>query len=66
MNATTIIASIQTVQTGGGILVDFVTLKNGKIITISDECVVVHPDMESAMDGTGDRIEGVIYFHLAD
>lgn len=40
------IASIETINTGGGCLVDVITLKDGRVIGLNDECVVMYKNMD--------------------
>jgi len=44
---TEFIASIHTDQTGGLCMVDVVTLRSGKVLTITDECVVAWPSLSA-------------------
>lgn len=48
---TTFIKSVRTENTGGNIMVDFVTLEDGKILAISDELIGLYPNMESFDNG---------------
>ncbi len=34
-------------QTGGGCMVDFVELKDGRVVGINDECVVLYPSRDA-------------------
>ena len=36
-----------TENTGGGTMVDFVQLKDGRILGVNDECVVLYESMEA-------------------
>ena len=40
------IDKIETMDTGGGCLVDFITLKDGRVVGINDECIVLYESME--------------------
>ena len=42
MNKLTYIESIFTENTGGGCMVDFIQLDNGKIIALNDECICIY------------------------
>lgn len=44
---TEFIASIHTDQTGGLCMVDVVTLRSGKVLTITDECVIAWPSLSA-------------------
>ncbi len=46
MENSTFIKKINTEQTGGGIMVDFIELANGKIIAISDDAIGIYKNME--------------------
>jgi hypothetical protein len=43
---TTYIERTNTENTGGGCMVDFVILKDGRCIGISDECLVIYPSYD--------------------
>ena len=45
MNAT-YIQKIQTVNTGGGCYVDLITMQDGQVIGLNDECIVLYKNME--------------------
>ncbi len=47
---TTFIKTTSTTNTGGGIMVDLVELKDGKVISITDEVLIVWPSMEDYED----------------
>ena len=47
----TYIEKIETMQVGGGMEVDFVHLKNGMVIGVNDECIVLYKDIEHFGDG---------------
>lgn len=44
------IESIESVNTGGGTMVDFIYLKNGQIITVNEGFAILHDDEESFWD----------------
>lgn len=52
------VESVYTENTGGGCLVDIVTLQDGRIIGISEECIVLYPSIDAFFDG----IDGVFDF----
>jgi len=54
------IDSIETINTGGDMMVDFVTLKSGQVVGIGDDFMVLCEDMKDAMDG-GDKERPTIY-----
>ena len=43
---TAFIDKVTTYETGGNCPVDFITLKSGRVLGISDDCVVLYDDME--------------------
>ena len=45
------IADISSMDTGGGCIVDFVHFKDGRVLGITDECVVLYKSMEQFGDG---------------
>ena len=47
---TAYIVDINTEFTGGNCPVDFVTLKDGRVLGISDDCVVLYQDMQDFWD----------------
>ena len=42
-----------TMNTGGDCMVDFLTLTDGKVIGVNDECIVLYPSMDAFMSGEG-------------
>jgi hypothetical protein len=48
MNA--FIDKVTTEFTGGGSPVDFITLKSGRVLGISDDCVVLYENMQDFWD----------------
>lgn len=50
--ATTFIKSVYTEQTGGGMMVDYVVLKDGKVITLNDEGLAVYPNIDATYDAS--------------
>lgn len=46
----TYIDHIKTENTGGGTMVDFVVLKDGRVLGINDECVVLYPSIAAFWD----------------
>lgn len=42
-------------NTGGGVICDFVMLKNGQCIGISNECVSVYPSYDAFYESHGDE-----------
>jgi len=55
---TTYITKIETVNTGGGCMVDLLTLSDGRVIGINDECVALYESINKF--DSGDSIE-VLY-----
>jgi hypothetical protein len=55
------VREVITENTGGGCMVDYIKLKNGRVIGISDECVVLYESEEAAQDGIH-HDNDVIYF----
>ena len=43
-------------------MVDYVCLKNGKVIGISDECLVLFDSYDDACEDDGTKAKGVIQF----
>ena len=62
------IASIHTDQTGGMTMVDVVTLRDGKVLTVTDECAVLWSCLdhwESAWeDGENNMLDHMDLTHL--
>lgn len=52
---TTYITKIETVNTGGNCMVDLLTLSDGRVIGINDECVALYESMDTF--DSGDSIE---------
>jgi len=53
---TTYIDSISSFETGGAVPVDFVHLKDGRVLGISDDCVVLYDSIEDFYEcATNDR-----------
>ena len=57
---TEFVASIHTDQTGGLCMVDVITLRSGKVLTISDECVVAWSSVSAWDNGSEGAIGGTI------
>ena len=55
LNPEGFITEISSMDTGGGCIVDFVHLKDGRILGINDESVVLYKSMEQF--GNGDDID---------
>lgn len=51
------IKSVETVNIAGGFKVDIVTLSNGKILTINEECVVCRNDIDSLYEDDATKID---------
>ena len=59
----TFCTDIETEQTGGGVMVDYMRMKNGKIIGITDECICVSNNMGCSDNGVH---IGVIFLNEVD
>ena len=46
------IERVETEQTGGNIMVDFVILKDGRVLGISDDCVCLYKSLDDFWDAT--------------
>jgi len=51
------IVSIETENSGGGCMLDFITLRNGQVLVVSDEYVALHASKDAFYEGE-DQIEG--------
>jgi len=45
------IKSIETVNTGGGCMVDLIHLHDGRVIGLNDECCVLYASITDCWDG---------------
>jgi len=54
------IKSISSWDSGGGIVIDIVELKDGRVLGITDESVVLYPSMDTLEEGEADDAAGVI------
>lgn len=45
------IEKIETVNTGGGCVVDFIHLSNGQVLTLNDECILLWNSTEDFYEG---------------
>ena len=45
---------VETEQTGGNIMVDFVILKDGRVLGISDDCVCLYKSLDDFWDATSE------------
>ena len=61
MNAT-FISQIETESTGGGVMNDYVTLKDGKVILIHECGICLFPNIETAKSSDCDGAIGAIDF----
>jgi hypothetical protein len=50
MAKTTYINYVQTIHAGGGSMVDIVTLKNGKVIGINGDSIVLYPSIADCFE----------------
>jgi len=51
------ITKIETENTGGGTMVDILTLWNGRVIVVNDECIGVYPSKEDFYNAVVDDDE---------
>lgn len=50
------VEKVETDHTGGGVMVDYVHLKNGQVLGVSDECVVLYDSEDAIHEGeVGDQ-----------
>lgn len=54
------VKSVSSWDSGGGIMVDIVELKDGRVLGITDESVVLYPSMEALEGGEADEVAGII------
>jgi hypothetical protein len=47
----TFIKSLRTENTGGNVMVDFITLEDGKLLAVSSELIGLYPNLESFDNG---------------
>jgi len=52
MTKPTYIKEITTENTGGGCMVDFIHLNDGRVIGLNDECAVLYNDIQEFYDAT--------------
>ncbi len=45
------IKEISTWNSGGGVMLDLITLKDGRVLVVSDDVVVLYENMEEVTDG---------------
>jgi len=55
------IKSIETVNTGGDMMVDLITLKSGKVVSIGIDFIVLYEDMKDFMYGDSDKEREIIF-----
>lgn len=48
----TFVGGVSSEQTGGGCMVDFVHLADGRVLGINDECVVLYKSMDDFWDAS--------------
>lgn len=56
------VTKIETVNTGGGCMVDIVHLWDGRVITLNDECLCVFKSESAFWDDQGESAEISHYF----
>jgi hypothetical protein len=54
------IKSISSWDSGGGIVIDIVELKDGRVLGITDESVVLYPNMDALEEGESHDAAGMI------
>ncbi|MCK9608833.1 MAG: hypothetical protein M0R33_20530 [Methylomonas sp.] len=54
------VRSVSSWDSGGGIVVDVVELADGRVLGITDESVVLYPNMDALQDGEADNGAGMI------
>ncbi|MGZ4011068.1 MAG: hypothetical protein ACXVLF_08950 [Flavisolibacter sp.] len=54
------IKSISSWDSGGGIVIDIVELKDGRVLGITDESVVLYPNMDALEEGESHNEAGMI------
>jgi hypothetical protein len=54
---TTYISKIETINAGGGSMVDLITLHNGQVIAMNDECIAVYKNEAHFYEVIGDANE---------
>ena len=53
------VKSVSSWDSGGGIVVDVVELKDGRVLGTTDESVVLYPSMEAMEEGESDEAAGL-------
>ncbi len=54
------VKSVSSWDSGGGVVVDIVELKDGRVLGVTDESVVLYPSMEALEEGEADDVAGII------
>lgn len=54
------VKSVSSWDSGGGIMIDVIELKDGRVLGITDESVVLYPSMEALEEGEANDVAGVI------
>jgi len=54
------VRSVSSWDSGGGIVVDIVELADGRVLGITDESVVLYPNIDALQDGEPDNEAGMI------
>lgn len=52
------VEKIETMDTGGMTIVDFITLKDGKVVCVSDEYIGLYKDIDSFYESESGHING--------
>jgi hypothetical protein len=54
------VRSVSSWDSGGGIIVDIVELADGRVLGITDESVVLYPNLDALQDGEANNEAGMI------
>jgi hypothetical protein len=54
------VRSVSSWDSGGGIMVDIVELADGRVLGITDESVVLYPNLDALQDGEANNEAGMI------
>lgn len=54
------ILSVSSWDSGGGIMLDIVELADGRVLGITDESVVLYPNLDALQDGEANDEAGMI------
>ncbi len=54
MDELSYVKSVSSWDSGGGVMVDLIELKDGRVLGISDEVLILYKNMEDLVSGGGD------------